>query len=659
MELFKNRTLNSELIGSRLSLKSLNPQPMNSFEKLISYMEEKYKQRIQNLEHCAEEFKNSYKKDPALSVMRENEITEKFIDQRISELFHSTVLDENEKTITILQNELMQKKSELIKCEQQFHSLKSELEKYEDTFRQHSLREKNEHSANREDLRDLFEKERKKNEILEKETAVMRKELNKTREIFQENEKLQRYCEQLEDEREKTHTSFSSSSNLKTIMEAQKQAGYETMKEIQNKFKRKSKALKKKILDQKMIIESFETDQSYHDQKKAIQTPAKFNINDKDLKASYEKRESELIEKHTQQIYDLQAQYKNLLDAKIREIQDQLTSRDSRGFVSQEQYFDVCKQKNDLENELLQVKNTKRENNDYNDLKLKLEISEKKNSELENSLFILKTHQEINDLRTKAPCNEKFELEVANHTETKLKLKLSEQNLAELKNYLKEIEELNRKLKESLLLKESEIAKFKLSSQVNKLSYSKISKLKNYSSMLKSQLKNLKIYVNESVNVIMQEYALKLRDSTSRLSLIATHENKNLSKMLRNNSEAFDKLQDEVKNESVKMKLKSHLIIENAIKENNFKHDKEIEEMKNQLSKYKELFEKANNSLHIDSQSNMNLRSEIVELREEKDQFRKKLRLLEEKIETQTNNFKVQLKNKQIEIEILKKKISN
>ena len=671
MDSYRNKVLNSEVFGSKLSLNSLNHPVANNFEKLIQYVQEKYRQRLQSLEESAADFKHNCVSDLALLAMKENLITEKYMDQRIAELFQTHVIVENERTITILHNELAQKKSELLKSEQQIFTFKLEIEKYEDKYRLYSSREPN--FSNRDNIRELFEKERAKSEYYEGEIERMSKDLNKTREIFQENEKLQRYCEQLEEERDKIQSSSNTNPDLNLMIAAQKQAGFETIKELQDKFKRKIKALKKKIVEQKTIIENF--DQGSYNAAQKPEAKSFLNteraLNADELRVSFEKREFELLEKHKQQILNLQSQYKNLLDAKVKEIEEQINPRGEFGNISQEQYFDIVKRNNDLEKQLMHLQgvlknSTGQDMNQSIELKKSLESYQKKNSELENSLFLLKTQQEITELRNKAPFNEKYESELTSHTETKFKLKRAEEDLSEMKLYIRDIEETNKQFKDSLAIKENQISKLKQSEQIGKLLHMKLGKLKNHTNLLKSQLKNLQIYVKETVNGLLNEYIIKFKESLVKLSSIVQSypkinalriENRNLCALLKNNSEAFDKLQEEVKIESSKMKASNHLVLENLIRENKLRHDREVEELKAQLQKSKEMNEKEGGSSQLDSHPTLQLMEEVENLRAEKEQFRRKLKVFEEKIDIQTNNFKTQLKNKQNEIELLKKAI--
>ena len=50
------------------------------------------------------------------------------MDQRIAELFQSSLLQENERTITSLQEEVIKQKAEILKLEQQISSKKQEFE---------------------------------------------------------------------------------------------------------------------------------------------------------------------------------------------------------------------------------------------------------------------------------------------------------------------------------------------------------------------------------------------------------------------------------------------------------------------------------------------------------------------------------------------------
>ena len=526
MDSYRNRTLTSDLLGSKLSINSLFPPCKTLFEKLIQYTQEKYSQRLTRLEESSEIFKNSCKVDPALQAMKDNSITEKYMDQRIAELFQSSLLQENERTITSLQEEVIKQKAEILKLEQQISSKKQEFEKYEDKLRMSTSRE---NLYYKENFNEVYEKEKKKNEALETKILELRKDLDKTREICKENEKLQRYCEQLEDERDKIAETFRSTNEFKTMMEAQKQAGFETIKELQNNFKKKSKSFKKKIIDQKAIIEKLENEIVLI---KNNQGEPKNIEKDKDF---YEKKESELIEKHKQQIFNLQNQYQQLLESKIKEIQHQIDPKTTQNYISQEKYYELCKQKTELEIQFLQmkesIKSMKANDNTFEieNLKNKLQFYEQKNNELES----------------------------------------------------------------------------------------------------------------------------RLNSLNSKLAALQT-ENKNLNLLLKNNSEAFDTLQEEVKNESLKMKQKNQISIENMIKENKEKAEKEFEYLKSQMDKYQELYQQSTYALQLETQVSKQLREEIDSLRSEKEQIRAKQNILEEKIDNQSKNFKLQLQNKKKEIDFLK-----
>ena len=149
------------------------------------------------------------------------------------------------------------------------------------------------------------------------------------------------------------------------------------------------------------------------------------------------------------------------------------------------------------------------------------------------------------------------------------------------------------------------------------------------------------------------ELESSLNSLNSKLAALQT-ENKNLNLLLKNNSEAFDTLQEEVKNESLKMKQKNQISIENMIKENKEKAEKEFEYLKSQMDKYQELYQQSTYALQLETQVSKQLREEIDSLRSEKEQIRAKQNILEEKIDNQSKNFKLQLQNKKKEIDFLK-----
>jgi predicted nucleic acid-binding Zn-ribbon protein len=675
MESYRNRTLGSELIGSKLSINSLFPNPKTAFDKLIQYLQEKYSERLKTLKDSADIFKNISNKDPALQVMKENSITEKYIDQRISELFHSTLLSEHEKTISSLQDELMHKKSENLKLEQSIFSYKIELEKYEDTLRGFNSKDNLESFSNRENFRETLAEEVKKKQELEKKIFDMSKTIERAKEICEENEKLRIYCEQLEDERDKMNQGLGSSKQINTMIEAQKQAGFETIKELQHGFKKKNKALKKKIVDQKSVIQDLEReiiDLKKNNSDELNSTNRNQNL--KDLKTSFEAREAEIIEKHKQQIISLQNQYKNLLDAKIKEIQEQFSlSADS--YIPKEKYYELCKEKNELETQVLRLKdlynvpeNFEKQNSFIN-LKKNLENAEKNNRDLENRLFTLKTQQEISELRSKSSYNEKYENEITSHAETKFKLKIAEEKMTDINSSLQELQNSNQKLKETLKSKEKELNKLKHSENPEKLKSLILSlgKLKKSSSTLKIHLKNFKAFSQESLANLYSEFKLMVNEIIIKSSANPTSpkiynllaENKNLNELLKNNSKAFDKLQEEVKNETSRMKLKNQSLIDNIIAETKIKMNKEVEDLNTQLDKYKQMLENLSVSAQTEASLNKQLKDEIKNLQAEKEKTRTKLQTFEQKIETQTQNFKTQLKAKQTEIENLKKLINN
>lgn len=632
MDSLRNKAYSSELLSSKMSIGSLASPQVNTFDKLLQFVREKYNQRLRALESAGENYKNLCGQDPAIKVMRESSITEKYADSRMNELFHSSIITENEQTITLLQNELMQKKSENLKLEQQLYFMKVELEKAEDRLKLGSDRNYYISPSSRENSRDLLDKEKQKTEALEHEIESMKTEITKSRELYYEYEKLQRYVEQLEDERDKFHESIGPQSEAKTIIEAQKQAGVETIKELQMAFKKKSKIFKKKILEQKQHIESLENE--FKNTKKSRNPepqPTEYSTQQmQELKNYYEKREADTIEKHKSQIISLQNQFQELMEKKIQQIQSQIDPRLMNNPISQEQYMEICRQKKDAENELLQMK--------------------------------------VSILQYKEAKNDGYEKEI---TDAKIKLLKADEKISQQNILINEYEEAIHKYKEGILSKDKDIQTIKslIQNDKSKIHKSQLLKLKNITFLMASQQANIKAAVEKHIKEMASEYMAKIKDfgakliskskslHNSKMSSLIT-ENRNLSNLLRTNSEAFDRLQQEVQSEAIKIKVKSQKGIEKVVKECREKYEKEIEDLRAQIVRQREELEKAENSIQFGNHLNKQLKDEIDWLRNEKDNMRKKQVAIEERLTTQTSDFKVQIKNKQHEIDMLRKTIT-
>ncbi|OMJ81752.1 hypothetical protein SteCoe_17690 [Stentor coeruleus] len=632
MDSLRNKAYSSELLSSKMSIGSLASPQISTFDKLLQFVREKYNQRLRALESAGENYKNLCSQDPAIKVMRESAITEKYADSRMNELFHSSLITENEQTITLLQNELMQKKSENLKLEQQLYFMKVELEKTEDKLKLGSDRNYYISPSSRENSKDLYEKEKHKTEALENEIESMKNEITKARELYFEYEKLQRYVEQLEDERDKFHESVGPQSEVKTIMEAQKQAGVETIKELQTAFKKKSKIFKKKILEQKQHIESLENDLKTTKKTRNPEPQPLENSSQQiqELKNYYEKREAEAIEKHKSQIISLQNQFQELMEKKIQQIQSQIDPRLMNNSISQEQYSEICRQKKEVENELLQMK--------------------------------------ISVLQYKETKNEGYEKEI---TDAKIKILKADEKISQQNMLINEYEEAIRKYKEGILSKEKDIQTLKslLQNDKSKIHKSQLLKLKNITFLMSSQQTNIKAAVDKYIKEMATEYMAKIKDfgaklitkskslHNSKMSSMIT-ENRNLSNLLRTNSEAFDRLQQEVQSEAMKIKMKSQKGIEKVVKECREKYEKEIEDLRAQIVRQREELEKVENSVQFANHLNKQLKDEVDWLRNEKDNMRKKQIAIEERLTTQTSDFRVQMKNKQNEIDMLRKTIN-
>lgn len=631
MDYYRNKPFPSELSINRYSsISQINPLAL--FEKLLQYLREKYSERLESIQNASNDFKKSVNFDAALEVMRQSPITEKFLDVRISEIFSNVLLEENEKTITGLQTELGLKQAEILKLSgsiqvknenqgnflyqsQNFNHLNQNFGNFQNTGK---LDESSINHQNRE--KGDFER-------IHEENAYLKKELNKTREVCMENEKLQRYCEQLEAEREKMNGS--DYKEMGKMIEAHKVAGIETLKEVQNRFKKKSKLLKKKIIEQKGTIENLNDKINELVKKKPKEDFAQLDL----LKKEYEQREVEIIEKYKQQIFSLQYQYQNLLENKVKEIESMINPK----LITTENTQALKTAINELESENTYLRS---QTNQIKSLKSKNQELHLQNTELINSLQNLKSQQHPPDHKNSPEELEKLQQEALQHEETKIKLKKLEAKLSETKKSVNP----------------------PLSSLPSSLNTFKLKKLQNHVFLFKSQLSSLKNHLAESLISMKSEQHRKLIDLIRKIEKCSDQKSKNLqqenqklSNLLKANSEAFDKLQEEVKSEYSKIKLKSQEKLIEALKDFKSKHEKEFQEIKNENKKLHELMEKANNTFMNDSHLNRQLKDEVDNLRAEKEVIRVKQEMLEEKFQTQSNNFRNQLKNKQIELETLKK----
>jgi hypothetical protein len=633
MDYYRNKLSTSDLYHSKFPS---THQSSQNFEKLLQYLREKYSERLESIQNAQNDFKKEVSLDAALSVMKQSPITEKFLDIRINEIFSSVLLQENEKTISSLQSELAQKQGEILKLSTSLSTSQPKPSHIKSSQNLSSFH-----------FQDLNTREKAEFEKLKEENEFFKKELMKTREIFNENEKLQRYCEQLENDKEKFPGT--EVKEMGKMIEAQKVAGIETLKEVQKKFKKKSKLLKRKIIDQKGIIEKLNLE--IKDSKGVGSDSRKIEM----IKENYEKRENEICERHKQQIISLQGQYQDILESKVKEIEEQINPK-LKNLNSDENLNRINKE---LEN---QNNHLKSQISCLAHLKIKNEQLEIKNIELENSLLKIKSQLELADYKRKPAEIEKWQQEALLHEETKIHLKKSESKLADLESTKRSLEEKTRKLSESLRSLENHSFQIKPNSKPDEF---KLKKLQNQIFLLKSQLSSLKSNLIEGLSSMKSDLHRRLIDlirsiekSSDQRSKSLYSENQKMAVLLKNNSEAFDRLQEEVRGEYSKIKLKSQEKLAETLKDVRGKHEKEIEELKNENKKIRDLLDKANSTIMIDTHLNKQLKEEVENLRSEKEVIRKKQLILEEKIQTQTNNFRAQLKNKQQELETLKKSSS-
>ena len=370
----------------------------------LEAMKELYEQRIESITAFAHKFYEVAKTDDVLSAMQGNYVSEKFINLRMRELFEETMLKECEFTIQNLQNELSNQKllisrqdQDKIKQQHQIKSLeealkneefqnsKLEREVYENKNKINCMRIEFEEAIKRRDkelsmklddikgnyqkdeqgkkekllqevenLKYQLDKERNRVKIIEDDNKMLKKDLECSlryedearnyQKIIEENKRLKDNCSKYEENKEEYEKKASNfEKHLKSIVAAEQKASTEALTTLQHKYKSRTKAFKKKIIDQKQTIESLDQQlksykQGIEDYKKNIEKRALGSQDDlkrvkdewekrcSELQLEYQRKEAELQTKQQLQLVALQGQYQNLLDERVQELQREMAS---------------------------------------------------------------------------------------------------------------------------------------------------------------------------------------------------------------------------------------------------------------------------------------------------------------------------------------------
>ena len=289
------------------------------FDEKLETMKELYDRRIDSITAFAHKFYDVVSNDDVLSAMQGSTVSEKFINQRMRELYEETMLKECEFTIQSLQIEISNQKSsfsmfeieklklqnsvknleETVKSEENKNNrLEREIYEYKnkincmrtefedaikrrdkeivnkyDEMKNNLFREemgKREKIAQElENMKNSAEKEKNRCRSLEDDYKRVKKELEncskyeeqarKSEKISEENENLKEICLKLEESEENLKKQVSGfEKHLKSIISAEQKASNEALFSLQQKYKSRTKVFKKKILDQKQTIESLD-----------------------------------------------------------------------------------------------------------------------------------------------------------------------------------------------------------------------------------------------------------------------------------------------------------------------------------------------------------------------------------------------------------------
>ena len=289
------------------------------FDEKLETMKELYDRRIDSITAFAHKFYDVVSNDDVLSAMQGSTVSEKFINQRMRELYEETMLKECEFTIQSLQIEISNQKSSFSRFEIEKLKLQNSVKNLEETVKseenknnrlereiyeyknkincmrtefEDAIKRRDKEIVNKydemknnlfreemgkrekiaqelENMKNSAEKEKNRCRSLEDDYKRVKKELEncskyeeqarKSEKISEENENLKEICLKLEESEENLKKQVSGfEKHLKSIISAEQKASNEALFSLQQKYKSRTKVFKKKILDQKQTIESLD-----------------------------------------------------------------------------------------------------------------------------------------------------------------------------------------------------------------------------------------------------------------------------------------------------------------------------------------------------------------------------------------------------------------
>ncbi|CAG9314454.1 unnamed protein product [Blepharisma stoltei] len=304
------------------SIEVLKQSLQKDFDSQLEYAKKLYEDRIESITSYSRQFYESSQTDEVLHVMKESEISDQFVNQRMRELYEETMLKERDQTIENLHKELLELKAQITASEQEKQRLKSEeikakqleremnearskmaamriefeeavkrkdkewQQKSEDVNNSRILSKKVEDqlfesearihrlTLNLEELNSYYEKEKNKTQLLENENGSLKKEIFELREQAfsrnrwdqgESNRQVQKISEEYERIRNycqqleaERDQILSDRGKMELIIQAEQKASHEVLDQLQKKYKTRAKHFKKKIIEQKNTIENLE-----------------------------------------------------------------------------------------------------------------------------------------------------------------------------------------------------------------------------------------------------------------------------------------------------------------------------------------------------------------------------------------------------------------
>ena len=544
MDFYSNKFSISETKGRELLVNELKSSNFQPYRSIINYIKELYSDRVKRLEASLSDLKTWESIDPTLQIMKENHVIEHFLSARSDEIFNLCLKNETEKTIESLQFELSKKQFEIFRLEQiVFESKHGVYEESRGKYLTESLREK---------FRDLWEKERMKNERLSDEIEEKNNEINE----------LKLYCDNFRQDAGRTNRQG----------DHEKGKNYaRTEMELKEKYKRKLALFEEKISEQRDLIDNLQLKvKSMETNSKSANYPLKYNEN------QIPKHEHERI------IQEVREYYEKIMDNKLKEIHSAFNP--NLRVVSEEKFYEVCREKINLERQLT--------------------------NSLSPARSDVNSHRQGRLKPTELNENEAINL--------REQLKLSENRCARL-------EAKNSNLEIKVLSLQDKTQSYKIT---QKPSRSKLKDLENLSFLLKTQLDSIKAQHIQLASFLKSESRHTYSDiinffSSSKINFVDV-QNKDLKKKLKTNSEAFDKLQEEVKSTKQIWKIKVRNKVDKLIQELKIKYQKELNEKLNECNQLKLRLDKSYVGMNASGYMIEKLKKEIYQLRSERDEIRKK-----------------------------------